>query len=165
MVRRKTGKNPQSHTNQNSFSLDDGRYVSIYCRGTIAAAHEKYRVGSLRADIRDGELFWSVVESGYAEAGADGLTPIKPRITQWLDGNDYLHRAASGNPLREGESDTSVFYKESFRTSWLFSCETCGEHHKVPRPREIYPVLTAIFTKYGESGVLEISLRELIGVS
>jgi hypothetical protein len=161
MARLKKGRVKQSRAHHVTVPLGDHRYVSIFCRGTVENPHDKVLIGSLSPEVMAGDLLWTVTESGYAETGAENLTRIKPRISQWLDGDHYIERDPYGNALRDGEHDPMVFYKESFRAAWQFKCDSCKFAFRIGDPTRIYERLNQLSTP----GVIEIPLRAFYRVS
>ena len=129
-------------------------YVSVYCRGTIDAPHEKWRIASFRPEAHEGELFWTENESGYAEQGT--MFRVYPPATQWLDGTQYIRRDEDGAAIVAGHSDAEVFYRDTFRVGWMLKCKRCGFGHKIGKPRDAYPLLTAL----AQNGIEEIPVRE-----
>ena len=145
MVRKKTGPLKIKGGNDNT-DAGDGVFVSIQCSGTSGTPHEKWRIASFAADVVNGDIVWSESVSGYAEPGAHSLIKVFPPVTQWLDGDKFIS---------QDDYDPMVFYKDTFRTSWLLRCPTCKYAHKVSPPSSAYPLLTAL----AQAHIKEISVR------
>ena len=163
MTRRKKGLNRLKGGPSGTARNDDAVYVSIYCRGTVKKPHEKWRIASFRRDDHEGESFWTESDTGYAESGSLVLIRVYPPASQWLDGNEYIHRDSDGAAVIDGQRDAEVFYRDTFRTAWILKCKTCGFAHKIASPRIAYPVLDVLAQTLALDSVVETPVREFCG--
>lgn len=152
--RKKTGnRTRQARPNVSA----EGRYLSLYCRGTVTNPHEKWRIASFYPDIHEGDLFWSERRGWYAETAKGNLLPIAPTVTRWLDGNQFIPRDAASARVRN-DADVDAPYRDSFRTSWELRCGVCRFKRTIGRPRDAYPLMNALSTP----GIVEVPIREFV---
>lgn len=150
MSRKKSG----ARTRQGRPTISaEGRFVSLYCRGTVPAPHDKWRVAAFYPDTHDGELFWSEIRGWYASTGARHLEPISSPVTRWLDGDRYIARDRATLHV-EDERDVDAPYRESFRTVWELECRACRFKRTI-KPADAYPLLSTLSVP----GVIELPLR------
>lgn len=153
MTRKK--RNPYGAIHRSGWSnivRSDAVYISFYCRGTGEHPHGKWRIGSIYADVHNGEVVWHESSSGYADAERDVLFRTNPRLTQYMVGNEWVAITDA--------SDSDVYNDPSFRVSWQLKCGECGFTKKIARRREIFPLLNALAGLRGPDNILEIPIRE-----
>jgi hypothetical protein len=152
-------KKGQLRKGHSSISRGHDEFVSIYCRGTVEAPHDKWKIASFMPADHNGERFWTESTSGYAETGSDALSRVYPLATQWLDGTEYIFRDADGRALVKGKPDAEVFYRDTFRTGWMLKCKTCDYAHKIGNPRDAYSLMDRL-ASLAEGHVFEVPVRE-----
>ncbi|GAA1677453.1 hypothetical protein [Microbacterium lacus] len=130
----------------------DSIYISVYCRGTATHSHDKWRIGSITAQVRNGEIFWADSTAGYADHSQDVLHRISPGIGQYLVGNEWV-------PI-DRVSDQDIYTRDDLRIRWRLRCPVCGFSREIAQPRRIYPILATLATLREADNILEIPVRE-----
>lgn len=154
MSRKKTGRGRGSSAH---YALSQIPHVSIYCRGTVSAPHDKWRIATLTPDVINGAIYWGEHRGWYAETGKNEYQRVAPPITQMLDGNRHVARDAQSARVTD-PADSDVFYRDTFRTVWDLRCGRCRFSRRV-HPANAQDLLTALAPEPPEY-VLEIGVRE-----
>lgn len=152
MSRKKKWNGPH-HGGWSTTSIS-GIYVSVFCKGDDAAPHDKWRIGSFHPDFEfSGDARWVADASGYADHERDTYFVTHPPLTQWLVGDEWVHRTET----RQHRDDPS------FRMRWSLRCPTC-QYGQVFRDTAQYTTaISSLASLRSADGILEISLRAFTG--
>jgi len=132
--------------------IGEGPYVSVYCRGSNAQPHAKFRIGSFVPSDQPGPLRWVNSHSGYAEHGKERYFRVVPGISQWLVGNVWLNEHE-----RRDQRDN-----DAFRERWVLGCPTCGLSKPYAEPAVLSSAISALALLRSEDQILEVPLRAFL---
>ncbi|KEP75777.1 hypothetical protein HR12_23510 [Microbacterium sp. SUBG005] len=149
MSRKKNWYQRTRRGGETHIRLGEGPYVSVFCRGSDAHPHAKYRVCSFVPSDQPGVSSWVNNPSGYAEHDKEHYFRIVPGISQWLIGDAWLSQ-----PERRDHR-----YDDAFRERWVLTCPTCGVTKPFAQPASLSTAISALASLRSQDQILEVSLR------
>lgn len=148
MSRKKSGRTTGRGRGGGVTSVDDGPYVSVFCAGTEAAPHEKWRIATFYPDAFEGEVIWMSHARSYYDPSSHFTIHVAGSVTQRLEGDTWIATTSRDHDI----------HSPSFRTRWNLECRQCGLRKVVAQPRTFYPVFTAL----AQLQIPEVELLHLI---
>lgn len=148
MSRKKTGRPSGRGRGGGVTAAPEGPYVSVFCVGTPASPHSKWRIASFHPDVHEGSVVWMPLPRHYFEPASPHGIRVAGAVSQRLDGDRWI-------PQSESDYD---YYQSTFRMRWSIECRECGMRKVIASPPAYYPVFTAL----AQLSIREVELIHLI---
>jgi len=147
--RKKSGKTTGRMRGPSVTARPDSPYVSVFCSGTTARAHEKWRIASFFPEVHEEVIVWHDFGPNYYEPDSPIAIRVAGTISQWLVGDRWISR---------DDHDADVFSEPAFRVRWSLGCGVCGMRKVIAPPSTFYEK----FNLMAQLGIKEVGLSHLV---